>query len=322
MLFWGSLFVSSPSRAEMIRLKSGGAVRGRVVTSASPGDVTVRTLTGGLIVLERRAIRKVRPPSLWPRFVPSQVAVRRGPRQIAVDGRAGGRGSRAFARAEAPVERRSARSRRARDELLAIRDAAALPVLAELASSPSEAARRLYVAILRQIAGDDSTGLLVAQSVGDPSRGVRAEARGALDAARAAVARRLYIGCLRGSPEFHGVAARGLAEIGDPQLDSVPYLIEALVEHTTQYVYEPARPLAIASAWTRWSRTSQAKMYGVPLAEGRADVLNALLKITDQPYPKFGYHVEQWRSGSPKRAHKSESGEVRRSNEEFAVTRM
>ena len=42
----------------MIRLKSGGAVRGQVVTSASPGDVTVRTSTGGPIVLERRAIRQ------------------------------------------------------------------------------------------------------------------------------------------------------------------------------------------------------------------------------------------------------------------------
>ncbi len=116
----------------------------------------------------------------------------------------------------------------------------------------------------------------------------------------------------RGSPDFYGVAARGLAEIGDPQLDSVPYLIEALVEHTTQYVYEPARPPRYSECMDEMVAASQAKMYGVPLAEGRADVLDALLKITDQPYPKFGYHVEQWRQWFAKRAHKSESGEVRR----------
>ena len=118
--------------------------------------------------------------------------------------------------------------------------------------------------------------------------------------------------CAPARPTFTELQRGDWRKSGIPQLDSVPYLIEALVEHTTQYVYEPARPPRYSECMDEMVAASQAKMYGVPLAEGRADVLDALLKITDQPYPKFGYHVEQWRQWFAKRAHKSESGEVRR----------
>jgi hypothetical protein len=182
-----------------------------------------------------------------------------------------------------------------------------------LQNASDESVRRLYVEILRQIPGEDSTGLLVAQSLGDPSRRVRAEARGALDPPRATFARRLYIDCLRtGSPEFYGVAAQGLVEIGDPELDSVPYLIEALVEHTTQSLYEPARPPRFSECMDEMVADSQAKFYSVPITEGRSDVLDALLKITDQPYPKFGYNVERWRQWFARRAKNAERDHVRK----------
>jgi hypothetical protein len=316
MLFCGSLFVPSPSRAEMIRLKSGGSVRGQVVRSGSPADVTVRTRSGGLIVLERGAIR----PSGSAVAVAKSAAGRKG---AAAAGRAGKSALTAEQKAWLPRVRSlvgrllsddPARSRRARDELLAIRDPAALAALERnLQNAPDETARRLYVEILRQIPGEDSTGLLVAQSLGDPSRRVRAEARGTLDPRRAAFARRLYIDCLRtGSPEFYGVAAQGLAEIGDPHVESVPYLIEALVEHTTQSLYEPARPPRYSECMDEMVADSQAKFYSVPITEGRTDVLDALLKITDQPYPKFGYNVERWRQWFARRATNAERGDARK----------
>jgi hypothetical protein len=289
-----------------------------VVASPSSACVAVRTPSGGLIVLERVAIR-----SSGSAVALAKSAV--GRKGAAAAGRGGKAALTAEQKAWLPRVRSlvgrmlsddAARSRRARDELLAIRDPAALVALERnLQNAPDEAARRLYVEILRQIPGEDSTGLLVAQSLGDPSRGVRAEARGTLDPPRAAFARRLYIDCLRsGSPEFYGVAAQGLAEIGDPEFDSVPYLIEALVEHTTQSLYEPARPPRFSECMDEMVADSQAKFYSVPITEGRSDVLDALLKITDQPYPKFGYNVERWRQWFARRAHKSESGEVRRSN--------
>jgi hypothetical protein len=107
----------------------------------------------------------------------------------------------------------------------------------------------------------------------------------------------MYIDRLRtGSPDCYGVAAQGLAEIGDPQLESVPALIEALVEHTTQELYEPVRPPRFSECMDEMVEASQPKFFTVPRTEGRSDVLDALLKITDQPYPKFGYNVEQWRA--------------------------
>ena len=183
-----------------------------------------------------------------------------------------------------------------------------LPIFPNCASA---AVRELFVSVVRQIPGDESTGLLVAQSLGDPSPGVRADARKAISPERAATARRMYIDCLRtGSPGYSGVAAQGLAEIGDPQLESVPDLIEALVEHTTQELYEPAQPPRFSECITEMIEASQPKFFTVPRTEGRSDVLDALLKITEQPYPKFGYNVEQWRkwwaSGRRKRTERSQ----------------
>jgi hypothetical protein len=315
-LFCGTVCVVPPGWAETVFLKSGGAVRGTVVASPASGDVAVRTPSGGLIVLERGAIR----PSGSAVALAKRAAGRKG---AATAGRAGKSALTAeqkawLLRVRSLVGRLlsddPARSRRARDELLAIRDPAALAALERnMQNAPDETARRLYVEILRQIPGEDSTGLLVAQSLGDPSRRVRAEARGALDPPRAAFARRLYIDCLRsGSPEFYGVAAQGLAEIGDPHVESVPYLIEALVEHTTQSLYEPARPPRYSECMDEMVADSQAKFYSVPITEGRSDVLDALLKITDQPYPKFGYNVEQWRRWFAGRAKNAERGDARK----------
>jgi hypothetical protein len=207
-----------------------------------------------------------------------------------------------------------AQVRRARAELLRISDPSALPALTRgLQDSPSDAARSLYVAILRQIPGDQSTALLIAQSLGDASPGVRADARQALDPPRAKTARRLYIDCLRtGSPVYYGLAAQGLAEIGDPQLESVPYLIEALVEHTTQELYEPARFPRYSECTTEMLEAAQPKFECVPREEGRTDVLDALLKLTDQPYPSAGYNVAKWREWFATRANKTEKREHRR----------
>jgi hypothetical protein len=288
------------SVADVITLKSGGAVRGTIV-ARSPVDLAVRTQTDALIVVELDAIQQIGLASSA--AVPKHTFARKSAMGSAHSGR-----RRPTAQEQAWLGRvRSlagrlfsdddARSRQARGELLAIVDPAALPAVCRyLQSAPSMGARQLFVAVVRQIPGDESTGLLVMQSLGDPSPGVRAEARKAIGPERAAAARRMYIECLRsGSPGYSGVAAQGLAEIGDPQVDSVPYLIEALVEHTTQELYEPARPPRFSECMDEMVEASQPNFFTVPRTEGRQDVLDALLKITEQPYPKFGYNLEQWR---------------------------
>ena len=227
-LVCGTVCVVPPGWAETVFLKSGGAVRGTVVASPSSADVAVRTPSGGLIVLERGAIR----PSGSAVALAKSAAGRKG---AAAAGRGGKSALTAEQKAWLPRVRSlvgrllsddAARSRRARDELLAIRDPAALAALERnLQNAPDETARRLYVEILRQIPGEDSTGLLGGAVVGRSVTSRASRSAGTLDPPRAAFARRLYIDCLRsGSPEFYGVAAQGLAEIGDPQLEFGPLL--------------------------------------------------------------------------------------------------
>jgi len=106
-----------------------------------------------------------------------------------------------------------------------------------LRSNPDESLRRLYVAILRNIRSPKSIYFLVDQSLVDPSPEVRAEARKAIGEQRADFARPLYIHTLRlGHGDLASRAALALAEIGDPQGESIPYLIDALVSTERQSV--------------------------------------------------------------------------------------
>lgn len=287
--------------ADVLSLKSGGAVSGKIV-ARSPVDVAVRTKTDALIVFERAATKELTsassalsPKNSSPRNS-AAASARSGKRRPTAQEQAWRERVRALAGRVLSDD--GSRSRRARDELLAINDPAALPALCGyLQTAPDPAARELFVSVVHQIPGDEATGLLVVQSLGDPSPSVRVEARKAIGPERAAPARRMYIECLRtGSPGYYGLAAQALAEIGDPQLESVPYLIEALVEHTVQELYEPARPPRFSECMDEMVEASGPNFFTVPRAEGRPDVLDALLKITNQRHPMFGYNVEQWRA--------------------------
>jgi hypothetical protein len=331
------LLAAPVSSADVIRLKSGRTIRGKIVADQSVTGVAVRIETGALIVFARNEIEQTAPsrksavaagPSQR-RAVANRAIREDSPRPAALHPRPKptGRGRQSLTPEEKAwfprvrslgnrlVSDEPAQSRRAKADLLKINDASALPALTrDLQDSPSDAARRLYVAILRQIPGDESTALLVAQSIGDVSPGVRADARQALDPPRAKAARRLYIDFLRtGSPLDYGVEAQGLAEIGDPHLDSVPYLIEALVEHTTQELFEPGRAPQYSDCMTEMIAASQPKFFSVPRDEGRSDVLDALLKITNQPYPAYGFNVIQWRQwfANSRQAKRPESRERR-----------
>ena len=333
-----ALFAKAVLSADVITSKSGGTIRGQIVADRSASGVAARTQTGALLAFAESETESPAPSPKSAAAVPSQgqtaaVHAKReaSPRPAASHSRPKrtGRGGRLlsaeekawFPRVRSLVNRlfadEPAQVRRARAELLRISDPSALPALTRgLQDSPSDAARSLYVAILRQIPGDQSTALLIAQSLGDASPGVRADARQALDPSRAKTARRLYIDCLRtGSPVYYGLAARGLAEIGDPQLESIPYLIEALVEHTTQEVYEPGRPPLYSECTTEMIEASQPKFYSVPREEGRTDVLDALLKLTDQPYPASGYNVAKWREWFATRSNKAQRRDHRRESQ-------
>ena len=217
----------------------------------------------------------------------------------------------------------SARSRRARDELLAIRDAGR-PGRARrnLQNRPSEAARRIYVAILRQIPGEDSTGLLVAQSLGDPSRRVRSEA-GSARCGAGRCARRLYIDCLlqrlarvlrscgAGTGGNRGSAAR---------FGPVPHRGAGRAHHAVTCMSRPGR-LATASAWMRWSRPRRPKCTAFPSPRDGADVLSCS-KSRISRIPSSAITSSNGGSGSPNGPTNPRAEKFDGRNEEFAVTSM
>jgi hypothetical protein len=62
-----------------------------------------------------------------------------------------------------------------------------------------------------------------------------------------------------------------------------------------QSVLDPPQPLISSDCLDEIIEASTAKVICIPRVEGRTEVLDALIKITDQPYPKFGYNVAKWR---------------------------
>jgi hypothetical protein len=121
---------------------------------------------------------------------------------------------------------------------LKIDDENAIPALSRyLAANPNEESRQFYSKILRNIPGSKAVYCLVWQSIFDQSSNVRDAARKAIGSERSDLARPLYIQALRlGDRDLASLAAKGIAEIGDPNGDSVPYLIDALVFQTVRVV--------------------------------------------------------------------------------------
>lgn len=225
---------ADPLSADIVTLKRGPAVHGKVVTSHDPNAVTLQTAKGALIVFDRADVKSVqRAQSAVAAKKPAATAAAKKP-QLTPQEKAW------MAKVHSLVERANGsdpdRRRKAISDLLNIVDDAAIPALTRyLADSPNE--REFYAKILQNIPGPRAVYCLVRQSMSDPAAAVREAARKAIGAERADLARPLYIEFLKiGNPGLSSLAAKGIAEIGDPNGDSVPYLIDALNFTTARVV--------------------------------------------------------------------------------------
>jgi hypothetical protein len=220
--------------ADVITLKSGRNVQGKVISSSNSKTVSLRTTAGTLIVFDRQDVKNVKrgaspqskpasgKPSAKPQPTPEEQAWMPKVRAL-------------FRRASSadPDQRRQGTA-----ELLQIDDPNAIPALARyLAGSADDATRRFFSTILRNIYGPKAVYCLVWQSLFDRSPNVRDAARKAISSEQADAARTLYIEALKtGNLNLASLAAKGIQEIGDPNGDSVPYLIDSLIFKTVRVV--------------------------------------------------------------------------------------
>ena len=231
------LIFADHAPADEVTLKSGATVRGRATEVRLPDHsrvVEIQTSTGGLIVLERDAVKQIKrgaataqKPAGKPTSNKSHLTAKEQAWMTKV---------RSLATQLSSDDRE--RSRRARSELLSINDPDALPALTRyLQQSSDEELRHLYVAILRDLPGPNTVYYLVQQSLFDPAAQIREQARHAIGPERADGARTLYIYALKlHSPNLASRAALGIQEVGDPNGDAIPYLIEALVHVGTRVI--------------------------------------------------------------------------------------
>jgi hypothetical protein len=242
---WACLLAlaADPLFADVITLKHGGAVQGRVVTSRDPNAVALQTAKGSLIVFDRGDVKSVqraqntaqKTPAKSPPKKPAANGVAKKP-QLTPQEKAW------VGKVRSLVERASSsdpdRRRKAISDLLNVADESAIPALTRsLAGSSNQQEREFYAKVLQNIPGSMAVYCLVRQSMTDPSPAVREAARKAIGAERADLARRLYIEILKvRDPVLSSLAAKGIGEIGDPNGESVPYLIDAVVFQTARVV--------------------------------------------------------------------------------------
>jgi hypothetical protein len=276
-------------------------VHGHVAAySANSKSITLRTSSGALIVFDRESVKQVK----------------RGadPGPIAAGAKPGSKKPHLTAEGEAWMPRirshvarllgTSEQSRSARAELLRIEDPDSLPALTRyLASHPLPEARLLFVTIARGIHGAKPVYYLVALSLYDPSPQVREEARNAIGPERADFARPLYIEALKTREQrLASLAAKGIAEIGDPNSDAVPYLIDALEFRAAQPVeLSPSRVFLLRCPSCAESRAVALtfRVVDVPalnevvsVKDRNLAVLDTLTMVTDR---KLGYSRDEWR---------------------------
>jgi hypothetical protein len=220
--------------ADVITLNGGGTAHGKVVSSGSSKTVALTTSAGTLIVFDRQAVKGVKRD-------PQQKTAKAAKRQLTPEEKAW------LPKVRSLVERAYGpdrdQSRRAVSELLKIDDENAIPALARnLAASRDDESRRFYSTVLHNIPGSKAVYCLVEQSLFDRSPNVRGAARKAIGPERGDLARPLYIEALKvRNPNLASLAAKGIGEIGDPNGDAVPYLIDSLIFQTV-HVVATSRP--------------------------------------------------------------------------------
>jgi hypothetical protein len=220
------LFVARAG-ADEVTLQSGAIVRGHASEVQLPDHskaVEIRTSTGTLIVFDRDSVKQLKRGAAGQKVVQAANKPRLTAKQQAW-----------MTKVRSLVSRLTsgnrAQAQRARDELLKIDDPDALPALTRyLQQNPDEELRQIYVAILRYLPGSSAVYYLVSQSLFDSSAQIRQQAREAIGAERADSARTLYVFALKlRDPNLATRAALGIQQIGDPNGDAIPYLIDNLV---------------------------------------------------------------------------------------------
>jgi len=238
-------FAANALSADVITLNGGGAVHGKVVASGNPKTVALKTPAGALIVFDRQAVKNVKRGADPQQKSPAGKAAAKP--QLTPEEKAW------MPKVHSLVERVYGpdrdQSRRAGSDLLKIDDENAIPALTRyLAASRNDESRRHFSMILANIPGSKAVYYLVKQSLFDRSPNVRDAARKAIGSERADLARALYIAALKsGEPNLASLAAKGIGEIGDPNGDSVAYLIDAMVFQTTRVVAtsQPSRVMDV-----------------------------------------------------------------------------
>jgi hypothetical protein len=244
-LVWACLLslAAHPLSADTVTLKHGGAVHGKVVTAHEPNAVALQSAKGSLIVFNRSDVKNVqRGQNTAQKSAANSAAKKSAASSAAKRSQLTPKEKAWMAKVRLLVERANGedpdRRRKAVSDLLNIADEAAIPALTRyLAGSSNEGQREYYAKILQNIPGPKAVYCLVRQSIVDPSAAVREAARKAIGAERGDLARPLYIEILKlRDPVLSSVAAKGIGEIGDPNGESVPYLIDAVVIHTARVV--------------------------------------------------------------------------------------
>lgn len=245
-------------RGDIVTLNSGGTVHGNATSSRGAKTVSVHTSVGALLIFEKEAVKTVKHGADPPQKVTGKTAV-------AKTGSAKVSAAKPHLTPEEEAWMPKIRSlvarlfgsdrdqiRRAKSELLNVDDANAIPALTRyLWNTRNVDARLLYTSILRNMPGSKPVYYLVQLSMFDPSAHMRDEARQAIGAERADQARPLYIEALKfGIPDLASLAAQGIAAIGLPNRESVPYLIDALVVRSTcEVAAGPAVRFAVPDSW-------------------------------------------------------------------------
>jgi hypothetical protein len=245
----GLLILGSRAGADEITLRSGATLHGHVSEGPLPNrarGVEVETASGSRIVFERTTVKQVKRgaaakqktaagQAAQPRLSPTEQAWITTIRGLV--SRLGG-------------TNRDLAARAWRD-LGNIQDPDALPGLARyLQQSPDEDLRHLFLEVARHMRGENPVYYLVYQSLFDPSVELREQARQALGPERADSARTLYIYALKlRDPILATRAALGIQEIGDPNGDAIPYLIETLIYTSRREIVLPKTEW-IPMAWT------------------------------------------------------------------------
>jgi HEAT repeats len=243
----GALLFVAGAGADEVTLQSGAVVRGHASDVQLPDHskaVEIRTPSGALIVLERDSVKQVKRIAAGQKVVQAASKPRLTAKQQAWMTKVRSLISRLTSGNRAQVQQ-------ARNELWKIHDPDALPALTRyLQQNPDEELRRIYVAILRDLPGSNAVYYLVSQSLFDSSAQIRQQAREAIGAERADNARTLYIFALKlRNPSLATRAALAIQEIGDPNGDAIPYLIEALVHEGKRAIILPKTEWGFADDW-------------------------------------------------------------------------